>query len=393
MTLQEREQDLFFPTYKRIPLAIGRGEGVYLFDTAGRKYLDLFSGLGVNALGHNHPRIIDAIERQSRRYIHASNFYLQEPQIELAERLISASGYSKVFLTNSGTEAIEAALKIARRWGNVRKKTTICSFSNAFHGRTMGALSSMDREKYRVGFEPFLPGFVSIPYNDPEALRTAINDDTAAVLLEFIQGEGGIIPATEEFVAELIDLRQRYEFLVIADEIQSGLARTGKLFAFEYYPIRPDILALAKALGGGLPLGAVLGTASLADVLEPGAHGTTFGGNPVACAAGIIVLDEIAHGGLIPHVQHVGEFFFRSLLELRNEFPMLVLEVRGKGLMLGIQLGLPGETVVDRMCEAGVLINCTAETVLRFLPPLIINKDELAVGVETLREVLRTMQR
>jgi predicted acetylornithine/succinylornithine family transaminase len=392
MNLLERESAVFFSTYKRIPLEVECGEGVYLYGKDGRRYLDLFGGLAVNALGHCHPRIIEAVERQIRRYIHASNFYLQDVQVELAERLVGATGYRRVFLCNSGTEAIEGALKIARRWCRNRNKSVLISFENAFHGRTMGALSAMDREKYRGGFGPLLPGFLSVPFNDPEALRHAVDENTAAVVLEFIQGEGGVVPATEELVAELKVLQGKFGFLVIADEIQTGLGRTGKLFAFQHYDIHPHIAAIAKSLGGGLPLGAILGSEEVAYVLEPGAHGSTFGGNPVACAAGTVLLDELLHRDLMEHVAEVGAFFAGQLMKLKKDFPLLITDVRGKGLMLGMQLTQPGDAIVDRMREGGVLINCTAETVLRFLPPLIISQAEIAEGVGKLREVLREFQ-
>ncbi len=390
MNILEREAKVFFHTYKRIPLEIDRGEGVYLYSTSGRRYLDLFGGLAVNALGYNHPRVVEAIGQQIRRYIHLSNYYVQDPQIELAERLVKASGYSKVFLGNSGTEVIEGALKIARKWGKDKKKSTVVSFTNAFHGRTMGALSSMDREKYREGFEPFLPGFVCIPFNDVEILRRTVNKETLAVMLEFIQGEGGINVATAEFIAELERLKHQYDFLIIADEIQAGLGRTGKFFAFEHYSASgPDIVTAAKPLGGGLPLGAILGSERVADVLQYGVHGTTFGGNPVACSAGIVVLEELVDKGLMQHVVEVGEYAFTQLRQLRQEFPQLIADVRGKGLMIGVELTREGDSIVEKMRDEGVLINCTNQTVLRFLPPLIITKTEIDEGIRTLRKVLR----
>ena len=395
MTILEREARVFFHTYKRIPLEVDRGEGVYLYGKDGQRYLDLFGGLAVNALGYNHPRVIEAIDRQIRRYIHLSNYYLQDTQIELAERLVNASGYSKVFLSNSGTEAIEGALKIARKWGKDRSKSVVVSFTNAFHGRTMGALSMMDREKYRNGFEPFLPGFVSIPFNDVQALRRAVNKETLAVVLEFIQGEGGINVVTEEFVSELQRLRQQFDFLLVADEIQSGLGRTGKFFAFQHYTtpggIQPDIVVVAKPLGGGLPLGAILGSEKVTDALQYGVHGTTFGGNPVACAAGIVVLDELVNKGLTRHVAEVGDYFIGRLRDVQQEFRRLIAGVRGKGLMVGMELTRGGDAVVEKMREEGVLINCTNQTVLRFLPPLTITRDELDEGLHALRKVLKAL--
>ena len=386
--LFEREARAFFPTYHRIPLEIDRGEGVYLYTKDGRRYLDLFGGLAVNALGYNHLRILEAIERQSKRYVHLSNYYLQDTQIELAERLIAASKYSRVFLCNSGTEANEGALKIARRWGKPKNKSTVISFQNAFHGRTMGVLSAMDRMKYRDGFEPFLPGFASIPFNDPETLRKTVNGETLAVMLEFIQGEGGISSASPEFVSEMQLLRDKHEFLIIADEIQAGLGRTGKLFSFDHFAIKPDIVTIAKPLGGGLPLGAILGSDRVAKVLDYGAHGTTFGGNPVACAAGIVVLDELLNKNLLQHVLHVGDFFNEQLRHLQQQLPALISDVRGKGLMLGLNLRREGDSLVEHMREEGVLVNCTAQTVLRFLPPLIITQRQVEEGIAVLSKIL-----
>ncbi len=388
MTILEREAKVFFPTYKRIPLEIDHGEGVYLYSKDGHRFLDLFGGLAVNTLGYNHPRVIGAIERQMKRYIHLSNYYLQDTQIELAERLVKASGYNKVFLSNSGTEAIEGALKIARKWGKDKKKSLVVSFTNAFHGRTMGALSTMDREKYRADFEPFLPGFVCIPFNDLQALRRTVNEETLAVMLEFIQGEGGINIATTEFVNELQQLRQKFDFLIIADEIQAGLGRTGKLFAFQHYNIRPDIVTVAKPLGGGLPLGAILGSERVAEVLHYGVHGTTFGGNPVACAAGTVVLEEIMNNSLVRNVREVGEYFIEQLRLLQREFSQIIADVRGKGLMIGVELTREGDSIVEKMREEEVLINCTNHTVLRFLPALIITKAHVDDGVRALRKVL-----
>lgn len=393
VSLFEREGRVFFHTYKRIPLEIDRGEGVYLFDKNGKKYLDMFAGLAVNALGYHHDGIIEAVDRQIRRYIHLSNYYLQDTQIELAERLLEVSGYKRVFLCNSGTEAVEGALKIARRWGKGKDKSTVISFSNAFHGRTMGALSTMDRPKYRNGYEPFLPGFITIPFNDIDALRRSVDGRTLAVMTEFIQGEGGINVADPQFVEELSRLRSHYGFLIIADEIQAGLGRTGEFFSFQHYPVHVDLVTVAKPLGGGLPLGAILGSQEVADVLDYGSHGTTFGGNPVACAAGIVVLKELTQGGLMNDVVRTGEYFLAHLKQLQLEFPSVIVDARGKGLMLGLELSTEGDPVVEQMRNEGVLINCTNQTVLRFLPPLIVTTRHVDEALAALRRVLRRNQK
>jgi acetylornithine aminotransferase len=335
---------------------------------------------------------VEAIALQSRRYIHLSNYYLQEPQLRLAELLVKYSGFSKVFFGNSGTEAIEGALKIARKWGSKRGKTDIVSFTNAFHGRTMGALSMMDRPKYREGYEPFLDGFRISAFNDKAALRAAIDAKTAAVTLEFIQGEGGICPVTPAFAEELQALKAKFGFLLIADEIQSGIGRTGKLFGFQHFHVSPDIVVVAKPLGGGLPLGAILGNTAVSDVLEPGVHGTTFGGNPVACAAGIVVLQEVIERGLMNNAAAMGKELNRGLLGLQKEFPRIVKEVRGFGLMAGMELTREGESIVTDLRGRGILLNCTNQNVLRFLPPLTVQKEHIDETVRHLGEIFRELK-
>jgi acetylornithine/N-succinyldiaminopimelate aminotransferase len=387
MTLLDREQAVFFHTYKRLPLEITRGEGAYLYARDGTAYLDMFAGIAVNALGHAHPRVIEAIRTQAEGYIHVSNYFAQEPQILLAEALAALSGYQRVFFCNSGTEATEAAFKIARKWGASRSKSEIIGFTNGFHGRSMGALSLMDRPSYRDGFAPFLPGCTVLPFNDVATLQGEVSGATAAVLLECIQGEGGIRPVHQEMVTALLDLQQKFGFLIMADEVQSGVGRTGKFFGFEHFGLRPDVVTLAKPIGGGLPLGAVLGGSAVADVLQPGNHGTTFGGNPVACAAGLAVLNVIREQNLVSHTQTLGEYFKSQLQQLSNEFPSLIKEVRGHGLMLGIELTRPGDALVTAMRERKILVNCTDSTVLRFVPPLIIGQNEVDITITALREV------
>lgn len=389
MTMLERESATFFHTYKRLPLEIDRGEGVYLIARDGTRYLDMFAGIAVNALGYGHPRVLQAIREQAESYIHLSNYFLQEPQLELAEILTRASGYPKLFFANSGTETVEGAIKIARRWGAERGKTAILSFSNAFHGRTMGALSLMDRPKYRNGFGPFLDDCATAEFNDPDNLRSLITPATAAVLLEFIQGEGGIRPVSPEFAAALMELKGRFGFLLIADEIQSGMGRTGKFFGFQHYDVRPDLVVMAKPIGGGLPLGAILATNEIAGTLEPGMHGTTFGGNPVACAAGVAVAREILERDLITHAADVGAYLLSRLRSLKQEFPGTAKEVRGFGLMAGMELNSEGEPVVTAMRARKVLINCTDQTVLRFVPPLTIANRHVDETCDALRECLK----
>jgi acetylornithine/N-succinyldiaminopimelate aminotransferase len=390
-SLFDKEQRLFFHTYKRLSLDIVRGEGCYLVDREAKKYLDFFGGLAVNSLGYKHPRINDAIIQQINKYIHLSNYYVQEPQVRLAEKLMSASGYEKLFFTNSGTEAIEGAMKLARKWGKKIGKIDLIGLSNSFHGRTMGALSLTERQKYREGYEPFLPNTGHITFNNVQELRHAVNDRTLGVVLEFIQGEGGINVVSAEFVAELKLLRDKFGFLIIADEIQSGLGRTGRFFGFEHFGIRPDVVVVAKPLGGGLPLGAFLGNERVAEVLTYGVHGTTFGGNPVACAAGLVVLEEILDNGLMKNAASIGEYLFPALRKLQRELPGVIADVRGFGCMVGIELTSGGQPVVDEMQRRGILVNCTNTNVIRLLPPLLITRNECDILLSELRPVLSSI--
>ncbi len=387
MTTIERESQSFFHTYKRLPLEIERGEGVYLYAKDGTRYLDMFGGLAVNSLGYGNPNVLKAIQEQAAKYIHLSNYFLQEPQVQLAELLLKYSGFSKVFFGNSGTEVTEGAMKLVRKWGSTRNKNNIISFTRAFHGRTFGALSLMDNQKYKSGFEPFLDNCSIVEFNNPEKLREQVNEQTTAIILEFIQGEGGVRPVSHEFVAEMNSLKEKYGFLLVADEIQAGLGRTGKMFAFQHYDIQPDIIIVAKPLGGGLPLGAIIGSESVAEVLAPGLHGTTFGGNPVACAAGVVSIQEIMEGGLVNNAQSMGNMLKKGLETLQSVFPSLVKEVRGIGLMLGMELTRDGEQIVTSMRDRGILINCTDTTVLRFLPPLIVKEEHIMETLTNLKQI------
>lgn len=387
MNITELESQLFFHTYKRLPLEVERGEGCYLYTKDGKKYLDMFSGLAVNALGYAHPAVIDAIERQIRKYNHLSNFFIQEPQVQLAERLLQLSGYDKIFFTNSGTEAIEGTIKLVRKWGKAHNKKMMFGMSNGFSGRTMGALSLMDKEKYRAGYEPFLPNFGSITFNNVEDLHSKISSDTAAVFLEFIQGEGGIVGVTQQFVDTLKSLRDTFEFLLVADEIQSGIGRTGKLFGFQHFNIEPDIVTIAKPIGGGLPLGAILGSKKVADVWTYGVHGTTFGGNPVACAAGIATIDLVMSENFLKQVNETATYALKNFSSLKAKHSV-IKEIRMYGFMIGIDLAVPSGPIVEEILQRNVLVNSTADTVIRILPPLIARKEEFDMLCSVLDVVL-----
>ncbi|MBE2219695.1 MAG: aspartate aminotransferase family protein [Ignavibacteria bacterium] len=370
------EENDFFHTYKRLPIIIERGEGCWLYTNSGRKILDMFGGLAVNVLGYNHHAMNKAIEEQIKKYIHISNLFYQEKQLELAELITQMSGYSKVFFCNSGTEAVEAAIKLSRKFFLGTGKRTLVSFSGSFHGRTMGALSLTARKKYRDQFEPLLPDVKHLEFNSVESLEKNIDENTAAVFIECIQGEGGVNPAKQEFIDSLLKLREKYGFLIAADEIQSGVGRTGKMHAFEHFGLKPDIVILAKGIGGGLPLGAILGNERVQDVFTFGEHGSTFGGNPVAAASGIVVYSELKNG-LMNKAGEMGELIISKLESLKMKFPEKIKSIRGKGLMIGIELTKPGQTMVEMLMNKDVLVNCTNENVIRLLPPYIISEKEL----------------
>lgn len=391
MDIKAREEEYFFKTYKRLDIEIARGEGCWLISKTGDRYLDLFGGLAVNSLGYNHPKINKAINTQIEKYIHLSNLFLQESQVDLAEILIKNSGYKKVFFSNSGTEAMEGTIKLARKWGKEKGKSELIAFHGSFHGRTMGALSITGREKYRNGYEPFLQGSFFSTYNDVQELISKVNEKTLAVVLEFIQGEGGIYEADPNFVQTISELREKFGFLLIADEIQSGIGRTGKFFAFSHLNILPDVVVIAKPLGGGLPLGAFLGNQRVADVFTYGVHGTTFGGNPVACSAGIATIKEIIDNGIMQNADFIGGYLKSKFNELKLKYPSLIQDVRGRGCMLGIELNREGESLVSEMLKKKVLINCTNTNVIRLLPPLILKINEADFAIEQFDSLFSTL--
>ena len=376
-------------------IVIDRGEGCYMYDAAGNRYLDFMSGIGVNALGMAHPRIVQAMHEQVDQLIHCSNLYAHAHQGPLAERLAEASGLERVFFTNSGAECIEGALKIAKGYG--RKTSTekyeIVALNDSFGGRTLGAIAVTGQDKHREPFEPLIPGVKFIDANDVAALESAVGENTAAILFEPIMGEGGIVQIEREFAAKAAELAQRNDALLIFDEIQSGLGRTGKHFAYQWWneaseaePILPDVIVAAKPLGGGLPLGAIIANEKAADVITPGIHGSTFGGNALACRVAIEFLDILEE--LLPQIRETGDYFEGRLNELVDKYDF-VQGVRGRGVMRGINLTVPGKSVVGQCQERGLLINCTADTVLRFLPPYIVERghiDELIGALDGIFE-------
>lgn len=383
-TFIERDSECIMQTYGRLPIMVERADGCRIFDTEGNSYLDFLAGIAVNALGHSHPKVVEAVCEQAKKYMHVSNFLYQEPQMKLAEMLQKQAGYGKAFFTNSGAESMESALKLARKWGNKVGKTDIYGFSGGFHGRTYGALSVMDRPKYKDGMGPFLPNCYVLPFNDSEALRSAVDDKTCAVVLEFLQGEGGVTLAKKEFVDTIVELQKQFDFLIIADEIQAGVGRTGKFFGFQHYDVQPEIITMAKGMGGGMPLGAILVKSPLCSVWEKGMHGTTYGGNAVACAAGIAVMEELENG-VQENVLKTGEYFSKKLYEIKAEFPEIVKEVRGRGLLLGLLLSMEGQPLVNMLLKHNIISNATAVNVLRIVPPLIVHQSDVDEYMAALR--------
>jgi len=396
MTERDRSQQLLerhhFPMYRRYPITLVSGEGSRLRDAEGREYLDVLGGIAVNALGHSHPAVVKAIVDQARSLIHVTNLYHFPSQARLAERLTAATGMDRVFFTNSGTEAVEGALKLARRHASRSERGMgILSFEGCFHGRSMGAMSTHAPEQ-RQAFMPLVPEFQQLPFADIDALDAALNDSVAAVILEPVQGEGGIRVVPDEFLRALRRLCDERGVLLILDEIQCGMGRTGKLCAFEHAGIRPDILVLAKALGGGVPIGAVLAREEVARAFEPGDHGTTFGGNPLACAAADAALKVIQEEELPARAAALGVRTMARIREAAAEHPS-IRELRGRGLMLGVELSFPGKALVEEMMNRGVLANCTAETVIRFLPALNIPEEDLDRAVDVFLETLAEAER
>jgi len=383
---QNNKNDFFLDTYKRIPLDISHGEGVHLITKDGQRYLDFFSGLAVNALGHSHSLIIKAVTEQIKKFAHVSNYYLTDVQSRLAELLIKYSGMNKVFFTNSGTEAAETAIKLIRKLKG--PDGIIFSLTNSFHGRTYGSMSLSGREKNIEYYSPLLKNMNQINFNDKNDLIKKINSDSAAVVLEFIQGEGGINVLHPDFVELLFELKEKYNFLIVADEIQSGIGRTGKPFAFNHYNVVPDIILVAKAIGGGLPLGALLTSGDLGNVFSTGDHGTTFGGNPVACAAGIVVLEEVFEKQLISSVEKLGDYLYSELVFLQQKFNKLIKEVRGKGFLIGVELTSECDPIVEMLRNRNVLVNCTNKNVIRILPPLIAGKSDIDFFLYNFHQVI-----
>ncbi len=394
--IRAAEARLLIPTYDRNPILFVGGEGVHIVDEGGTKYLDLLSGIGVNALGYNHPVVVETIARQSRALIHTSNLYFHEGQAELALRLTEQTGLDRVFFSNTGTEAWECAMKLARAYAGLKRSegvnlgTKFLALEQSFHGRTFGALSTTYKDKYREPFAPVVPGVEFVRFNDIADLRAKFSSEVCAILVEAIQGEGGIRPLTQEFFAEARALANSTGALLIVDEIQAGMGRTGKWCAYQHYGIQPDVTTLAKPLAGGIPLGATLCTEEVARAFHPGMHGSTFAGGPLACAVAIAVIDNIENENLLAHVTEVGGYFQSQLRQLAGRHSAtLSPAVRGKGLMLAAELDSAdlAKLVVAEMLKRRILINCTSDTVLRFLPPYILERPHVDAAIAALDEI------
>lgn len=387
--LIEQSQRHLANIYTRLPIVLVKGKGCRVWDSNNRQYLDFASGIAVNNLGHCHPRVVKAIQAQAKKLLHVSNLYYIEPQIELARLLTTNSFADRVFFGNSGSEANEAAIKLARKYGNeiLGGKYEIITAYGSFHGRTIATVSATGQEKFHAGVQPLLPGFKYIPFNDLEAARTAVSSQTCALMVEPIQGEGGVCLPADDYLKGLREICREKGILLIFDEIQVGMGRTGRLFAYEHYGTPPDIMTLAKALGGGVAIGAMLTTEEIARCFTPGSHGTTFGGNPLATAAGVAAVSAILNDGVLENCRGMGNYLFAQLKALKGRFNF-IREVRGKGLMIGIELESEGAEIVNRCLEKGLLINCTAGKVIRFLPPLIVTKKDIDKAIKIFTQVL-----
>ncbi|MBF0591038.1 MAG: acetylornithine transaminase [Nitrospirae bacterium] len=388
----DESQQYIMETYKRFPVIFIKGRGMRLWSVEGKEYLDFLAGVAVNVLGHCHPKVVVAIQKQAQRLIHISNFYHNEYQIKLAKQLVKNSFVGKVFFSNSGAEANEAAIKLLRRHCNQQgsgERYEIITALNSFHGRTMACISATGQARFQQGFEPLLPGFRHVPFNDMEELKKATTDKTAAVMLEPIQGEGGVKVPSEGYFKEVREHCDKNGLILILDEVQTGIGRTGKLFAYEHFDIEPDIMTLAKGLGGGFPIGATIARDEIAKAFEPGSHASTFGGNPLACATALAVLETVTEDGIIlSECQRMGTILKNSLLGLKEQFPNIIVDVRGMGLLLGMELTRECSQVVQACFERGILINCTAQNTLRFCPPMVVKEEDIERLISVLHEIL-----
>jgi len=396
MDLKARDKAYIINTYNRQPestLFLKRGEGPYVWDEFNNRYLDFVSGLAVNSLGHCHPSVVKAVSWQATQLMHTSNLYYSEPQIRLAEQVVAHSCADKVFFCNSGAEANEAAIKLARKYGKAKRGSgahEIITATHSFHGRTLAAITATAQPKYHQGFEPLVAGFHYGQFNNLDSFAALVNENTCAILVEPVQGEGGVYPASSEFLKGLRKLCDEANLLLMFDEVQCGMGRTGKLFAYEHYGVLPDVYTLAKALGGGLPIGLLGAKGEAADILQPGDHASTFGGNPVVCGAATAVLQVLLEEGFLRRVTKLGNYFMTKLRELDYQG---IVEVRGLGLIIGLEIAGDGAKVAKLCQEQGLLVNCIGGKTLRFLPPLIIEEEQIDFAVSVLQKALSMIEK
>lgn len=387
------DREYILNLYGRLPLSIKEARGMYLYDEDGRAYLDFYSGIAVNLLGHQHPKVMEAIKNQLEDYIHLSNYFCTHAQVNLAMQLVQSSFAGKVFFANSGTEANEAMLKLARKYGRgiSENKINFVSLIRGFHGRTFGGMSLTGNDSYKTQFGPTIEGITHVPINDVDALREAVDENTCGIIFEVIQGEGGLLAVSDKFIEAIKETAGRNKALILIDEVQTGLMRTGKLFAHEHFDITPDAVTLAKGLGGGLPLGAMLVRDTLEHVLVRGDHGSTFGGNPVACAAGSAIMKVLLEENFKESVNLKSAYLMKKLTYLKDKYPLIITEIRGMGLMIGFEVGDYAERIRVEAQESGLLLNITGKTVIRLLPALILEEKDIDLFLKIMDDVLSGM--
>lgn len=385
-----KDKSDYLPVFARYNIVLDHGDGPYVYDTKGKKYIDFLAGIAVNVVGHNYKPLVDAVSKQASKMIHCSNLYYTEVQVEAAEKLKKLSGMDKVFFGNSGAEANEGAIKLARKYAtNIDpEKIQIISALHSFHGRTLATLTATGQDHYHHGFGPLPAGFDYVPYNDIQALEAKMSDKTCAVMLEAIQGEGGVHVPDPDYLPKVRALCDKYNAVLIFDEVQCGMGRTGTFFGCQQFGIKPDIVTLAKGLAGGVPIGAFMATDKVANAFHAGDHGSTFGGNPLACAATCVVLDALIDGNLMENAKEIGAYLQSKFEEYKAKYPNLIKEVRGRGLILGMELTRPGREIANECLDYGAIINCTAGNVLRFVPPLNITKAHVDELISVLDKVL-----
>lgn len=385
-----KDKSDYLPVFARYNIVLDHGDGPYVYDTKGKKYIDFLAGIAVNVVGHNYKPLVDAVSQQASKMIHCSNLYYTEVQVEASEKLKKLSGMDKVFFGNSGAEANEGAIKLARKYAtNIDpEKIQIISALHSFHGRTLATLTATGQDHYHHGFGPLPAGFDYVPYNDIQALEAKMSDKTCAVMLEAIQGEGGVHVPDPDYLPKVRALCDKYNAVLIFDEVQCGMGRTGTFFGCQQFGVKPDIVTLAKGLAGGVPIGAFMATDKVASAFHAGDHGSTFGGNPLACAAACVVLDALIDGNLMENAKEIGAYLQSKFEEYKAKYPNLIKEVRGRGLILGMELTRPGREIANECLDYGAIINCTAGNVLRFVPPLNITKAHVDELISVLDKVL-----